>query len=69
MLNNGNIHKVIVSTIKNYVLKFCSDLKETNWKARSTEIKGIKHEIVLSSVVFRITFIVMGTKVILPITL
>ena len=42
------IHKLIGSKIKKYFLKFCSVLKETNWKARSAEIEGIKHEIVLS---------------------
>jgi len=44
-------------------------LKETNWEARSAEIKGIENEIVLSHILLTITFAIIGTRGISLITL
>lgn len=58
------IHKLIVVKLKKILSisfskikkkTFWSVLKETNWKARSVEIEGIKHEIVLSDILLIIT--------------
>lgn len=72
LLNYSHKLIIVIKFMKNYLLCFWSVSKETNWEARSTEIKGIhllNMRLCFSNVLITTIFLVIATFVISPITL